>query len=212
MLFIAGQCLQGSHSQLSITVNSFLSHTGCFALLIRSEMTWFQRSHCFLYERSAGLTNRNRECASLQCFVHKRIQVSGCTKCVLRICTCVCRCGCRWIPQNKTRTCYLSGVFVYVCMYVCVPDLHTAPCRDQWGMQRSVCSYQHTLKLSWQRTLFSDLDMKKNIGQLKAVLEFETHGPKSLHYCLSWSYRCHKISSGHLWITTLAYKLSVVSI
>lgn len=111
------------------------------------------------------------------------------------------------------RTKHGPAIWVgFLCMYVCVPDLHTAPCRDQWGMQRSVCSYQHTLKLSWQRTLFSDLDMKKNIGQLKAVLEFETHGPKSLHYCLSWSYRCHKISSGHLWITTLAYKLSVVSI
>lgn len=52
-VFIAGQSPLRSHSQLEITVNSFLSHTGCFTLLIQSEMRWLQRSHCFLYERSA---------------------------------------------------------------------------------------------------------------------------------------------------------------
>lgn len=146
MLFIAGQCLQGSHSQLSITVNSFLSHTGCFALLIRSEMRWFQRSHCFLYEGSAGLTNRNCKCASLQCFVLKRIQVSGCTKCVSHTCTCVCRCGCRWIPQNKTRTCYLSGVFVYVC--VCVFQIFIQPPVEISGACRGV-SVPTSTRWSW---------------------------------------------------------------
>ncbi len=59
-LFIAGQSLQGSHSQLGITVNSFRSHTGCFTLLVQSEMGWLQRSHCFLYEGSAVL--RNGDC------------------------------------------------------------------------------------------------------------------------------------------------------
>lgn len=42
-------------------------------------------------------------------------------------------------------------------IYVCVSC--TAPCRDQWGMQRSACSQ---LLLNWQNTLFSDLDIKKS--------------------------------------------------
>lgn len=91
-LFIAGQSLQGSHSQLGITVNSFRSHTGCFTLLIQSEIRWLQRSHGFLYEGSAVL--RNGDCACVRLYttlylcVHKH-RLAKCTKCVACVSVCV---------------------------------------------------------------------------------------------------------------------------
>lgn len=146
-VFIGVQSLQGSHSQPGITLNSFLSHTGCFTFLVRQAWDGF-KGHALFCEMSRLC------CATLElclCVNGRLCEWKKKKKITLHRLMCIPSVQlCVWVCVNNMNLCrgfvfygcisIYASVFVCIplraraCVCVCVPDLCSVPCRDQWAM------------------------------------------------------------------------------
>lgn len=132
-------------------------------------MRWLQRSHCFLHEGSAVPRNGHWVCVclctTLYLCVHKH-RLGGCAKRVA--CQCLCKCGCRWIPQNITWTCFIG--------FVCVFHIYAQPPVEISGAWRGVPVSTITHCCWADSTHCSVAGIWKRIsGSSRGVLEFYTH-------------------------------------